>query len=295
MPDASMGHQSRLSFAATGTAIGSYTESIEFVGESLQKRLTILETAGLRGTRSRPVERTRDGTCAVGGSIRFHVTPALLDLLLPRVLGAAESSDLFALAETLPEFDVLVDRVARRFVYGGCKVARAIFSGRAGGLLELQLDLVGKTETVSASAFPAISPPIDPPYVFQDGTLTLSGTSRKVLEFALSIDNGIVARFTNSQVATDVSPTDRLVTLECRLPFTTDEIDLYGQNVGGAGAATLAVVNGGYSTTFSIPRLQFPDTSPMVGGKGEITLALKGTARKNGSTNELSVTHDSTA
>src|SRR5262245_36756514 len=128
MPDASMGHQSRLSLAVAGTAIGSYTESIEFVGESLQKRFTILETAGLRGTRSRPVERTRDGTYAVGGSIRFHVTPALLDLLLPRILGAPESSDLFALTESLPEFDVLVDRVARRFVYGGCKVARAIFS-----------------------------------------------------------------------------------------------------------------------------------------------------------------------
>jgi hypothetical protein len=294
MPDASLGHQSRLSFAAAGTAIGSYTEAIEFVSEDLQKRLTILDTAGLRGTRSHAAERTRDGTYSVGGSIRFHATPALLDLLLPRVLGAAESSDLFALAESLPEFDVLIDRVARRFIYGSCKVQRAIFRGRAGGLLELQLDLLGKTEAVSGTAFPSIAPPTDPPYVFQDGTLTLSGTSRKMIEFALTVDNRLVARFTNSQTATDLSPTDRLVTLDCRTPYTSDEIDLYGQNVGGAAAATLAFVNGGYSTTFSIPKLQFPDTSPTVGGKGEITLRLQGAARKSGSTNELAITHDST-
>lgn len=294
MPDASMGHQARLSFAAAGTAIGSYTESVEFVAENLQKRLTILETAGIRGTRSHPVERTRDGTCAVGGTIRFHATPALLDLLLPRILGAAESSDLFALAESLPEFDVLLDRVAKRFVYGGCKVARALLQGRAGGLLELQLELLGKTETVSATAFPSIAPPTDPPYVFQDGTLTLSGTSRKMTEFALVIDNRVVPRFTNSQAATDLSPTDRLVTLDCRTPYTSDEVDLYGQNVGGAGAATLAFVNGGYSTSIAIPKLQFPDHSPTVDGKQEILLQLKGTARKSGSTAELAITHDST-
>jgi Phage tail tube protein len=294
MPDASMGHQSRLSMAAAGTAIGSYTESIEFVSESMQKRLTILQTAGLRGTRSLPAERTRDGTYSVGGVLRLHATPALLDLLLPRILGAPESADLFALAEALPEFDVLIDRVARRFIYGGCKVGRARFQGRAGGLLEMQLDLLGKTESTSVTAFPAIAAPTDPPYVFQDGTLTLSGVSRKVIEFVLTIDNAVVPRFTNSQAATDLSPTDRVVTLACKTPYTTDETDLYGQNVGGAAAAALGFVNGGYATTFTIPKLQFPDTSPTVGGKGEITLQLTGTARKSGSTAELAVTHDST-
>lgn len=294
MPDASMGFQARLSLAAAGTAIGSYTEAYEFVAESLQKRATILETAGLRGTRSHPAERTRDGTSAVAGSLRFHATPAMLDLLLPRILGAAESSDLFALAETLPEFDVLLDRVAKRFVYGGCKVSRAIFRGRAGGLLELQLDLVGKTETVSATAFPAIAAPTDPPYVFQDGTLTLLGTSRKMIDFTLAVDNSVAGRFTNSTAATDVSPSDRVVTLECKTPFTSDETDLYGQNVAGAAAATLAFVNGGYSTTFSLAKLQVPDASPTVGGRGEIVLALRGTARKSGSTAELAVTHDNT-
>ena len=149
---ASMGHQSRLSLAAGGTAIGSYTEAYEFLTESLRKQLTIVDTAGLRGTRSHPAERTRDGTYAVGGGLQFHATPAMLDLLLPRILGANEATDVFALAETLPEFDVLIDRVAKRFVYAGCQVNRATFRAAAGGPLELDLDVIGKTEVVSATA-----------------------------------------------------------------------------------------------------------------------------------------------
>lgn len=293
MPDASMGHQSRLSLAAAGTAIASYTASCEFVSETLQKRATIVETAGLRGTRSRPAERTRDGAYTVGGTLMFHATPLLLDLLLPRILGAAEASDLFALAETLPEFDVLLDRVTQRFVYGGCKVHRAIFRGRAGGLLELQLDLLGKTETASSTPFPSIAAPTDPPYVFHDGTLTLLGASRKMFDFTLTIDNALAARFTNSVAATDVSPTDRVIGFECQTPYTSDEADLYGQTAAGAAAASLAFVNGGYSTTFSLAKLQLADMSPTVGGRGEIVLTLRGTARKSGSTPELQVTHDS--
>src|SRR5216684_4234909 len=88
---ASMGHQSRLSMAAAGTAIGSYSESHEFVGEGLAKKLTILDTAGIRGTRSHPAERTRDGTYAVGGTIQYHGSKSLLDLLLARILGGGSS------------------------------------------------------------------------------------------------------------------------------------------------------------------------------------------------------------
>jgi hypothetical protein len=295
MADASMGHQARLSMGAAGTAIGSFTEAYEFVSESLQKKQTILETAGLRGTRSHPAERTRDGTYEIAGTLNLHVSPAMLDLLLPRILGAAESSDLFALAETLPEFDVLVDRVAKRFVYGSCKVNKATFKGKASGLLELALDLVGKTETVSATAFPAIAAPTDPPYVFHDGTFTLGGSARKVLEFELVIDNQVKPRFTNSQSATDLSPEDRIVTAKLKTPYTSDEADLYGVNTANAAAASFAFTNGGYSTTFSLAKLQIPDMSPVVGGKGEITLEINGVAKKSGSTAELAVTHDAAA
>ena len=295
MADGSMGHQARLSMAAAGTAIGSYTEAYEFVSESVRKSLTILDTSGIRGTRSHPKERTRDGTYTVSGQIRMHATPAMLDLLLPRILGANESTDVFALAETLPEFDLLIDRVAKRFVYGSCKINRATFRCQAGGLLELDLDVVGKTETVSATSFPSISAPTDPPYVFADAVITLLSSARIVTQWELTIDNAIDARFSNSQTATSLNVTDRIVTCNMTVPYTSSEVDLYGINTGSAAAATMVFTNGGYSTSFAIANLQIPDNSPTVEAKGEILLQLSGTAKKSSTTNELIVTHDSTA
>ncbi len=292
---ASMGHQSRLSLAAGGTAIGSYTEAYEFLTESLRKQLTIVDTAGLRGTRSHPAERTRDGTYAIGGGLQFHATPAMLDLLLPRILGANEATDVFALAETLPEFDVLIDRVAKRFVYGGCQINRATFRAAAGGPLELDLDVIGKTEVVSATAFPSITAPVDPPYVWQDCVCTVNGSARVVTQWDLTIDNALNARFSNSQTATDIHSTDRIVTVNLTVPYTSSEVDLYGVNTGGAAAATFVFTNGNYSTTFSIAKLQVPDQSPVVDGRGEILLQLQGVAKQSSTTKELIITHDSTA
>jgi hypothetical protein len=290
----SMGHQSRLSLAATGTAVGSFTEAYEFLSESVRKTLTIVDTGGIRGTRSHAAERTRDGTYAVAGTLRFHATPAMLDLVLPRILGANESTDTFALAEALPEFALLIDRVAKRFLYDGCQVSRATFRATAGGPLELDIDILGKTEAVSATAFPAITAPTDPPYVWQDCVCTVNGSSRVVTEFELVIDNALNARFSNSQTATDIHSTDRIVTANITVPYTSAEVDLYGVNTGGAAAATFVFTNGNYSTTFSIAKLQIPDNSPVVESKGEILLALQGTAKKSSTTNELVITHDST-
>ena len=291
----SMGHQSRLSLAAGGTAIGSCTEAYEFLTESLRKQLTIVDTAGLRGTRSHPAERTRDGTYAIGGGLQFHATPAMLDLLLPRILGANEATDVFALAETLPEFDVLIDRVAKRFVYAGCQVNRATFRAAAGGPLELDLDVIGKTEVVSATAFPSITAPVDPPYVWQDCVCTVNGSARVVTQWDLTIDNALNARFSNSQTATDIHSTDRIITVNLTVPYTSSEVDLYGINTGGAAAATFVFTNGNYSTTFSIAKLQIPDQSPVVDGRGEILLQLQGVAKQSSTTKELVITHDSTA
>jgi hypothetical protein len=270
------------------------SEPYEFVSESVQKKGKILDTAGIRGTRSHHAARTRPGTHEVGGSITLHPSPADLDLLLPRILGAAESADTFNLAETLPAFGILIDRVAETFEYTDCKVGKATFKGSAGGLVELVLEILGATEIVG-TAFPSLALATSAaaaPYVFSDGVLTLQSAARKMMDFELVIDNGLNARFTNSQSATSITPQDRTITLKTTNPFTADEADLYGQaNEGAAG--TLVLTNGAMSTTFAFAALQVPDMSPVVGGKQEIPLVLEMTARMSGSTRELVVTHDS--
>jgi hypothetical protein len=295
MADASMGHQSRLSMAAAGTAIGSYTEAYEFRTEGLRAAREIVETSGIRGTRSMPIERTRDGTVRINGTIAFHATPAMLDLLLPRIMGSAEVADLFAVAETLPEFDVLIERVAKRFVYAGCKVARATFRATAGGALELDLEITGKSETVSATAFPTIAAPNDPPYIWSDAVCTVEGSARVVTRWELSIDNQLNARFSNSNTATDIHTQGRVVTVSMTVPYTSDEVDLYGINSSGASGATFVLTNGGRSITFTVGALAVADSSPGVSGPGEILLEMNGIAKSSGSTKELSITSDSTA
>ena len=295
MADASMGHQSRLSMAAAGTAVGSYTEAYEFRTEGLRAAREIVETSGIRGTRSMPIERTRDGTVRINGTIAFHATPAMLDLLLPRIMGSAEVADLFAVAETLPEFDVLIERVAKRFVYAGCKVARATFRATAGGALELDLEITGKSETVSATAFPAITAPTDPPYTWSDAVCTVEGSARVVTRWELSIDNQLNARFSNSNTATDIHTQGLVVTVSMTVPYTSDEVDLYNINSSGASGATFVLTNGGRSITFTIGALAVADSSPVVGGPGEILLEMNGIAKSSGSTKELSITSDSTA
>jgi hypothetical protein len=290
-----MGHQSRLSMAAAGTAVGSYTEAYEFRTEGLRAAREIVETSGIRGTRSMPIERTRDGTVRINGTIAFHATPAMLDLLLPRIMGSAEVADLFAVAETLPEFDVLIERVAKRFVYAGCKVARATFRATAGGALELDLEITGKSETVSATAFPTITAPTDPPYIWSDAVCTVEGSARVVTRWELSIDNQLNARFSNSNTATDIHTQGRVVTVSMTVPYTSDEVDLYGINSSGASGATFVLTNGGRSITFTIGALAVADSSPVVGGPGEILLEMNGIAKSSGSTKELSITSDSTA
>lgn len=294
MANASMGHQAQLAMDVA-TPFDASSEPYEFVSESLRKQGEILDTSGIRGTRSHVAERTREGSDTVSGSITMHVSPAMLDALLPRILGAPENLDVFDLAETIPEFHIMIDRVAKVFTYEGCRVSKATFKGAAGGLIELVLDVVGKTETVgNAGTFPVLSMPVDPPYVFSDGVLTLQAAQRTFMDFELTIDNALKSRFANSRTATDISPEDRVATFRCTNPFTADEADLYGQALAGA-AASLVFTNGSYSTTFSFAALQFPDQSPVVGGKGEIPLQLEGIARKTGATAELTVTHDSAA
>src|SRR5260370_34930098 len=258
---ASMGSQSGLSMAAVGTAIGAYGESYELVSESLAKRLTILETAGIRGTRSHPAERTRDGTYSVQGTIHFHCSRGLLDLLLPRILGGG-SSPTYTLAEALPAFDVLIERVPSSFVYGTCKVSRALFKSRASGLLELALDVVGEPEAVTGTASPAIAAPTDAPYIWQDCVVTLASVARVVTEFELEIDNHLRARFSNSQTATDVYPTDRTISLRCTVPFTSDDTDLYGPNTAGAPAGSLVFTTGPAPVSFAPALVRLPEHSP---------------------------------
>jgi hypothetical protein len=270
------------------------TEGFYFANESIRKQASIIERDGLRGTRSRLADDTRQGTYRVAGTLLLEPTPADLAIWLPRILGGADISGAYALAETLPSFSLAIDRVANVFTYAGCKVNRATFNGSKGGLVRLLLEIVGQSEAVgSAGSLPSLTPSTEHgPYIFAgDPTLTLNGVAREVAEFELTIENDLVSdRFMNSTTVVNLPEGDRVITLRTSHAWASANTDLYNQALAGA-AGTLAFTNGSSSTTFSFGTLQAPSQSPVVAGKQEIMLQLNMTARKTGSTMELSVTN----
>lgn len=304
MTTCAQGSQARLCVepGASPHTFDTNSEPYEFLYETIQKRGRIVGGNGIRGTRSAHSARTRLGAYEIGGRLAMNVDPAGLDLWLPRILGATESADSFALAESLPAFGVLVDRVTQTFAYGDCKVARAMFHGKAGpgdsdpDLIEMVLEILGLSETTGTS-YPALTLSTASnaaPYVMSDAsTVTIAGASRKIKEFWLVIDNFIEPRYvTGSNAPATLCPKDRMVMLRATFPFDDDHDDLHDLALAGA-AGTLTFTNGGLSTSFAFGTLQAPANSPTVRGKTEIDITLDLVARMTGSTRELVVTSDS--
>lgn len=301
---ASMGHQARLGTkneTVYGTAV-TVDEAFVFVSEGIVKRGMIVERTGLRGTRSHQANDARLGPYTVSGQLVLEPTPQDLSVWLPRILGAPADGANYNLAETLPSFTLVIDRVAKVFTYAGCKVNRATLSGTQGGMLRLALDLVAQSETVAAAGtFPALTPSIAPPYIFSDLELTLASAVREVREFELAIDNSLVTdRFMNSLTIVNAPEGDRTITLRTVHAWAAETTALYAQALAGA-AGVLKLTNAlggtpptGYQTTFNFATLQVPDRSPNVPGRSELLLNLEMIARRVGTTPELSVTHDAT-
>ena len=305
---ASMGHQTRLGTITEttyGSTPGAVTEPFVFVSASITKRGVIVERGGLRGTRSHVADDTRVGPYVAGGQLVLEPTPEDLALWLPRILGGTPtgtSPKTYPLAETLPSFTLSIDRVAKVFIYAGCKINRATLHGAQGGLLRLVLDIVAKSESVAAAGtFPSLSASVTQPYIFSDLDLTLAATAREVKQFDLTIDNALVTdRFMNSLTIVSAPEGDRTIVLRTLHAWASTNTDLYAQALAGAaGALQLTNALGGtpptgYQTIFSFATLQTPDRSPNVVGRQELFLNLEMIARKVGGTAELVVTHDST-
>jgi hypothetical protein len=304
--EASQGFTSKL-YVQTGSGQQLYQtassgEVYEFLTEDLGATRQVLDTGGIRGTRSMPKERTREGVRAVQGTIVMHPSPADLDKWLPRILGTAAAGTTFALGDTFDEFSVLITRDQSNFEYTHCKVTRAEFRSQPNGFVEMSLTIIGGDE------FEGVSAPTDAtlalstadnayPYVFHDscGNVQIpSGTARELFDIAIAIDNVMDARFVNCPTVTSITPQDRIVSLSCTTPYDASNATLFRQTTDN-GPAFVKFENGNMSLRFDFASLKGPDQSPVVTGKNEIVLRHDFMARSSASTLELEVTNDSTA
>ena len=283
---------------ASAHTFNTDSEPYEFLSETMSRTDTVVDTNAIRGTRSHAKETTRVVRKDIAGTITLIPSPADLNLWLPRILGTAESSDSFTLAETLAGtagiFGVLINRVQQTHEYKDCVVNRATFRGSSGGFVELSLDIIGKDEATGTS-FPSLTlgtAANNAPYVFSEGVLTLVSATREFHDFEITIDNVVQSRFADSLVATALVATDRIVTLRATTPYVAN--DLTNEAAPGTAGGTLVFTNGNMSTTFTFGNLTKNNVSPNISGKGEINMTVEYIARTSSTTKELVVTHDST-
>ena len=267
----------------------------DYQSEHLSCNEDFLDGNGLRGTREHDISRVRRNLRRIGGQIAMQPNAAELALLLPWILGANASNTTYALAETLTDRYVVIDRITKVFSYSGVKVDRATFRASQGEPLQLILDLVGQDETVTNSGtFPSLS--IDTasgPFIFTDLVLTIGGSTYNAKDFELVVDNKLdKERFFNSPTLVTVVPTDRQISMRTSLPYG-DASAAYNSGPGGV-AVDAAFTNGTVSCDFSLVKVTFPRRSPSVPGRSEVMLPMEGVAYHSSNTNSLIVTLDST-
>lgn len=253
----------------------------------------LLDGNGLRGTLSHDVSRVRVGRRRVQG--RIELTPDAVELseILQWILGGTTSGSpavTYPLADTLITKFVAVDfNAGNLYTYSGVAVDKAVIRAEQGGLMFVELDLVGQDETVSG-AFPNLAiDAANAPFVFMDAVVTVAGTAVTPRSFSWTIDNKIdKERFFNSQILTALNKQDREISFECLVPFG-DFSALYGAGSAGVSASTV-LTNGGAVLNLSTPALAYPRITQEIEGRSEIMLRIAGKCFKSGSTLELTAT-----
>lgn len=293
---ASMMHQSKFGIVASG-GDGAATTKYAFRNFQPKMEEDISEDDGILGVRGHAAERKVQNTRAPGFSLSLFPNSVELDVLLPYILGATESSDSFALAETLPDFDATFDLGSTaRWYFTNCKVDRAVFSSSQGQPLRLDLNVEALAFTTAGTAFPTLSISTVPHYIYSEssGALSVGGSAYRFREWSLDINNALVKdRFLNSQTRISLPEGDRIVTWNFNGPYG-DNTALFGLAVLGV-ACTATFTKSARSLLFSSNKVTFPREFPRPDSdRGEIMLPLVGVAGRDGSTQELVTTNDST-
>lgn len=300
--NATYGFESRTAFGASPHTFDSLSQRFDVVSTTVKKQGEILDSPSLLGSRTRREDRTRAGIVTVGGQIVLNPTIRQLDFFLPYILGAAESTDTFNVADALTGFDMLHDYYTSgtsAIKYGELYVNRAALRFGA-GLLTLTLDVIGKTvttgQTYTSAALPSTAL-LDDPLVFYDsdsGITIRSGSGTiEIEEGELIIDNALDVKFRNSQTASSIRGTDRVVSLVTNLPLTSTTLSTYFGDKAAADA-TIVLTRSTVSATFTLFNLKNPDESPDASGKGEIPLILRSAARGDASDPDIRVVVDET-
>ena len=264
-----MGYGVRMTIAGT---------AVEFVSHDIKETIEIVEDEGIRGSRTRVLERVAMGNKKVAGSLTMEPTPAEMSLILPFV---TNSGNAVSLTDTMQDVTIVIDNITKKYTYLG-RFTSLHITGESGKKIQLKLQFVGKTLTVATGGTLTGTPDITArPYMFYDAGsgLTLASTTYQIDKFDLGIDNKIEPTFMQGQTATDLEPTDRVVTLGVQTKYTATESNLFdlaqaGPTIGTPLTGAIAFTNGSNSMTWTFGALVAASESVVVPNKKPLRLPL---------------------
>jgi hypothetical protein len=267
---------------------------------SLQKIGKIYHPDVIIGSREEVSERARKGPYFYGGWVWLTLTPGHAATIFPWILGADASGTTFALAETLQALGVLVDKVTTTHEFYNGVINRAVIQGRQNGpnganWIRIGLQLFFRSYAVGTS-YPSLTLDVTgqyAPLVYEDGVLTLAGSSREVKAWTIDINNYVEPRWVNNLEATALCPSRRTVRMSAVCPYDSGTSALYDPALAGV-SGSLVITNSSTSITFTAGTIQIDTQTPVIEGKRELDLKLDMSLRKSGSTSSLVVSIDST-
>lgn len=282
-----IGAQSRLLFDVA-TPFDSSSIWFEFLSESITQSIPILNSAGIRGTRQRASERNRRGNERVSGSIEFEASRILLDNLLPCALGANEDTNVFNLAETVPDFYLLIDKGFDIALVSECKIGQMRFSFEQSQIVKVSIDIEAESVTWGQS-WPGSppSPDVSKPYFHSDlADVTIESSAREILGGEVTIDNALSADQWANNLTRDelIHATDLIVQNNLQLPARASNAGLVSHAIAGE-AISLAFTNADEASsilTIALGRVTYEAATATVNGKGQLVLPLSGEARALG-------------
>lgn len=265
----------QMGYKSLMTIAGTY---VEFVSHDIKETIEIVEDEGIRGTRTRALERVAQGNKKVAGTITMEPTPAEMALILPYVIASTSSGT--ALTDTMQDVTIVIDSITKKYTYVG-RFSKMNMTGEPGKKIQLKLEFVGKTMAVASSSLTGAPDITVRPYMFYDAGsgLTIGGTAYAIDKFDLGIDNKIEPTYMMGQTATDLEPTDRVVTLGVQTKYNTAEDALLvlaqaGPVAGSPLTGSIAFTNGSNSMTWTFGALVAMSESVVVPNKKHLRLPL---------------------
>jgi hypothetical protein len=271
----------------------TYT-AFEFLeGTTLGANETFTDPNGVRGSRQHAAARVRRTQRSTSGTIVTAPSATELDKFLPWILGADESADAFALAETVPARYVKTYRDGTKHLYDGLKVNRAVFSCAEGGVLGLSMDVLGVDEVTDGDA--TESDPIDDdagPYVLADCVLSGASTQYAFRQISVEVNNALQVKYNNSVTPSAIHATDLMVQVSLSLPYG-DASALYGSSVSGV-TVVATFTNGNRSLALTMSGVAAPKQPLPIGQRSARDLTWVGVARRTSAPlPPIAVTNDS--